>query len=87
MILIFYFIDEAIQRVAQNLPSHVFNSLSQVASNQTPHYPHTPGAYGAQSTSINTVSYFINIVDKKMEIFLLFNLLLSPTHQVDKLHL
>lgn len=53
-----YFKDEAIQRVAQNLSSHVFNSLSQVASNQTPHYPHTPGAYGAQSTSINTVSYF-----------------------------
>ncbi|KAF7265216.1 transcription elongation factor Spt6 [Rhynchophorus ferrugineus] len=38
---------EAIQRVAQNLPSHMLQSLSAVA-NQTPHYPHTPGgAYGA----------------------------------------
>ncbi|XP_066246684.1 transcription elongation factor SPT6 [Euwallacea similis] len=38
---------EAIQRVAQNLPSHTLQSLSAVA-NQTPHYPHTPGgAYGA----------------------------------------
>ncbi|ENN77904.1 hypothetical protein YQE_05581, partial [Dendroctonus ponderosae] len=38
---------ETIQRVAQNLPSHMLQSLSAVA-NQTPHYPHTPGgAYGA----------------------------------------
>ncbi|XP_063222520.1 transcription elongation factor SPT6 isoform X2 [Bacillus rossius redtenbacheri] len=37
---------EAIQRVAQNLPSHMLHSLSQVAS-RTPHYPHTPGGYGA----------------------------------------
>lgn len=44
---------EAIQRVAQNMPSHMLHSLSQVA-NQTPHYPHTPGAYGAQSSYINT---------------------------------
>ncbi|KAL1488885.1 hypothetical protein ABEB36_014678 [Hypothenemus hampei] len=43
---------EAIQRVAQNLPSHMLQSLSAVA-NQTPHYPHTPGgAYGA--SYINT---------------------------------
>ena len=34
---------EAIQRVAQNLPRHMLHSLSQVA-NQTPHYPQTPGA-------------------------------------------
>lgn len=45
---------EAIQRVAQNLPSHMMQTLSAVA-NQTPHYPHTPGAYGA-NTYINTVS-------------------------------
>lgn len=46
---------EAIQRVAQNMPSHMLQSLSAVAS-QTPHYPHTPGgAYGA-NTYINTVS-------------------------------
>ncbi|XP_066596697.1 transcription elongation factor SPT6 isoform X2 [Prorops nasuta] len=39
---------EAIQRVAQNLPHHMLHSLSQVAS-QTPHHypPHTPGATGA----------------------------------------
>ncbi|XP_012233466.2 transcription elongation factor SPT6 isoform X2 [Linepithema humile] len=39
---------EAIQRVAQNLPHHMLHSLSQVA-NQTPHHypPHTPGAAGA----------------------------------------
>ncbi|XP_068086670.1 transcription elongation factor SPT6 [Anabrus simplex] len=39
---------EAIQRVAQTLPTHMLHSLSQVAS-QTPHYPHTPSgaAYGA----------------------------------------
>lgn len=29
--------DEAIQRVAQNLPSHMFNSLAQATN--TPHYP------------------------------------------------
>ncbi|KAL3272900.1 hypothetical protein HHI36_014360 [Cryptolaemus montrouzieri] len=44
---------EAIQRVAQNLPSHMMQTLSAVAS-QTPHYPHTPGGgYGATSY-INT---------------------------------
>ncbi|XP_017776397.1 PREDICTED: transcription elongation factor SPT6 isoform X2 [Nicrophorus vespilloides] len=43
---------EAIQRVAQNMPSHMMQTLSAVA-NQTPHYPHTPGAYGA-NTYINT---------------------------------
>ncbi|XP_014483387.1 PREDICTED: transcription elongation factor SPT6 isoform X1 [Dinoponera quadriceps] len=39
---------EAIQRVAQNLPHHMLHSLTQVA-NQTPHHypPHTPGAAGA----------------------------------------
>ncbi|XP_015605093.1 transcription elongation factor SPT6 isoform X2 [Cephus cinctus] len=39
---------EAIQRVAQNLPHHMIHSLSQVA-NQTPHHypPHTPGTAGA----------------------------------------
>ncbi|KAL7027357.1 hypothetical protein ACKWTF_005413 [Chironomus riparius] len=31
--------NEAIQRVAQNLPSHMFNSLAQ-ATNTTPHYSH-----------------------------------------------
>ncbi|XP_056634239.1 transcription elongation factor SPT6 [Diorhabda sublineata] len=36
--------NEAIQRVAQNLPSHMVQALS-AATNQTPHYPHTPG-YG-----------------------------------------
>lgn len=45
---------EAIQRVAQNLPTHMMQTLSAVA-NQTPHYPHTPGgAYGA-TNYINTV--------------------------------
>ncbi|KAJ8923462.1 hypothetical protein NQ315_002021 [Exocentrus adspersus] len=44
---------EAIQRVAQNLPSHMMQTLSAVA-NQTPHYPHTPGgAYGA-ANYVNT---------------------------------
>lgn len=46
---------ETIQRVAQNLPSHMMQTLSAVA-NQTPHYPHTPGgAYGANY--LNTVSF------------------------------
>lgn len=45
---------DAIAKVAQNMPSHMLHSLSQVA-NQTPHYPHTPGAY-AQSSYVNTVS-------------------------------
>lgn len=49
---------EAIHRVAQNLPSHMMQTLSAVA-NQTPHYPHTPGsAYGA-SNYINTVSFSV----------------------------
>lgn len=49
---------EAIQRVAQNLPSHMMQTLSAVA-NQTPHYPHTPGgAYGA-NTFVNTVSILL----------------------------
>ncbi|XP_022911236.2 transcription elongation factor SPT6 isoform X1 [Onthophagus taurus] len=43
---------EAIQRVAQNLPSQLMQTLSAVA-NQTPHYPHTPTAFGA-NTYINT---------------------------------
>ncbi|XP_044574909.1 transcription elongation factor SPT6 isoform X1 [Cotesia glomerata] len=45
---------EAIQRVAQNLPHHMLHSLSQVA-NQTPHYPpHTPGATGATGYGMHT---------------------------------
>lgn len=50
---------EAIHRVAQNLPHHMLHSLSQVA-NHTPHHyqPHTPGAtgasYGATHTYPNT---------------------------------
>lgn len=40
------FTDEAIQRVAQNLPSHMFNSLAQATN--TPHYPHA-----------NTVSFCV----------------------------
>ncbi|XP_078047458.1 transcription elongation factor SPT6 isoform X1 [Augochlora pura] len=51
---------EAIQRVAQNLPHHMLHSLSQVA-NQTPHHypPHTPGTasvagYGGVHTYPNT---------------------------------
>ncbi|XP_031627743.1 transcription elongation factor SPT6 isoform X2 [Contarinia nasturtii] len=44
---------EAINKVARNLPSHMLHSLSQVA-NKTPHYPHTPGAYGSQSSYVNT---------------------------------
>lgn len=46
---------EAIQRVAQNLPSHMMQTLSAVA-NQTPHYPHTPGSTYGASNYINTVS-------------------------------
>lgn len=42
---------DAIHRVAQNMPSHMLHSLSQVAS-QTPHYPHTPGGHG--TSYINT---------------------------------
>ncbi|CAD7091358.1 unnamed protein product [Hermetia illucens] len=42
---------DAIQKVAQTMPSHMLHSLSQVAG-QTPHYPNTPG-YG-QSAYINT---------------------------------
>ena len=45
---------EAIQRVAQNIPSHMLHSLSQVAS-QTPHYPTTPGGFN-MPTYPNTVS-------------------------------
>lgn len=44
---------EAIHRVAQNLPSHMLQSLSAVA-NQTPHYPHTPGGGYAAGGYINT---------------------------------
>lgn len=43
---------EAIQRVAQNMPTHMLHSLSQVAS-QTPHYPHTPGG-GTYGASVHT---------------------------------
>jgi len=49
---------EVIQRVAQNMPSHMLHSLSQVAS-QTPHYPHTPGGYG-QTAYVNTVSFSLS---------------------------
>lgn len=45
---------EAIQRVAQNLPTHMMQTLSAVA-NQTPHYPHTPGAAYGAANYINTV--------------------------------
>lgn len=41
---------ESIQRVAQALPNHMLQSLTQVAS-QTPHYPpHTPGQYHYANT-------------------------------------
>ncbi|XP_071442779.1 transcription elongation factor SPT6 isoform X2 [Hetaerina americana] len=54
---------ETIQRVAQNLPSHMLHSLSQAASH-TPHYPHTPGggtagyssAYGTYANTPYTPS-------------------------------
>ncbi|XP_060521956.1 transcription elongation factor SPT6 isoform X2 [Cylas formicarius] len=47
---------ETIQRVAQNLPSHMLQSLSAVA-NQTPHHPHTPGGgYGNYITTPYTPS-------------------------------
>ncbi|XP_065172067.1 transcription elongation factor SPT6 isoform X2 [Atheta coriaria] len=39
---------DAIHRVAQNLPSHMMQTLSAVAT-QTPHYPQTPGAYAANN--------------------------------------
>lgn len=55
---------EAIQRVVQNMPSHMMQTLSAVAS-QTPHYPHTPsGAYGANAF-VNTVSNLITILHPK----------------------
>lgn len=38
---------DAIHKVAQNMPSHMLHSLSQVATSHTPHYSHTPGGYGA----------------------------------------
>lgn len=41
---------ESIQRVAQNLPNHMLQSLTQAASQQTPHYPHTPGQYHYANT-------------------------------------
>lgn len=53
---------DAIAKVAQNMPSQMLHSLSQVTSHQTPHYTHTPGgassssAYGGQSQYVNTVS-------------------------------
>lgn len=47
------YVSEAINKVARNLPTHMLHSLSQVA-NKTPHYPHTPGVYGAQSSYVNT---------------------------------
>lgn len=60
VILIVGMNQEAIQRVAQNLPHHMLHSLSQVA-NQTPHHypPHTPGTasaagYGGVHTYPNT---------------------------------
>jgi hypothetical protein len=66
---------EAIQRVAQSMPSHMLHSLSQVA-NQTPHYAHTPGGPGftgaagyAFANTVNkketmcSVSFFIAFVD------------------------
>lgn len=40
---------DAIHKVAQNMPAHMMQSLSQ-ATSHTPHYPHTPG-YGQ---NINT---------------------------------
>lgn len=45
---------DAIQRVAQSLPTHMVQSLSAVA-NQTPHYPHTPG--GATANNYFTTPY------------------------------
>lgn len=39
---------DAIHKVAQNMPQHMLQSLSQ-ATSQTPHYPHTPG-YGQINT-------------------------------------
>lgn len=50
------FSDEAIQRVAQNLPNAMFNSLAQATN--TPHYPHA-----------NTVSYlqlFLLLCNRKL---------------------
>lgn len=47
---------DAIHKVAKNMPSHMLQSLSQVAS-KTPHYPtFTPG-YGSSSTSGGQSSY------------------------------
>lgn len=61
---------EAIQRVAQNLPNHMMQTLSAVA-NQTPHYPHTPGG-GYGGNYLNTVSFFFICNRAK---FILFNFL------------
>lgn len=46
-------IDETIQRVAQNLPSSMFNTLAQATN--TPHYPHsqnTPYTPSGQTVSV-----------------------------------
>ncbi|XP_033218943.1 transcription elongation factor SPT6 isoform X2 [Belonocnema kinseyi] len=40
---------EAIQRVAQTMPHHILNSLSQVASQKLHYQPHTPGAAASYS--------------------------------------
>lgn len=61
---------EAIQRVAQNLPSHMMQTLSAVA-NQTPHYPHTPGGGYGGANYMNTVSYTFCIVYSDLCFFLL----------------
>jgi len=68
-------IDPAIQRVAQSMPTHMLQSLSQVAS-QTPHYPHAYGyantvscvliflTYHRPSISFDKVYGFGNIINK-----------------------
>lgn len=40
---------EAIQRVAQTMPHHILNSLSQVANQKLHYQPHTPGAAASYS--------------------------------------
>lgn len=59
---------DAIAKVAQNMPSQLLHSLSQVTSHQTPHYTHTPGGassssgYGGQSNYVNTVSGLLRLL-------------------------
>lgn len=48
------FNNDTIHKLAQNMPSQMLNSLSQVASNHTPHYGYTPGDLGHTNNYVTT---------------------------------